>query len=109
MSTDDLTITDALRQADAIELVDKPGHLDPVTASGRIILGPSLWPTTHEPKRLRPFRWEWKVSDHASGQMLDNGWSFTEGWARHRADAAARRIYAERWDKRKAAQAEAER
>jgi hypothetical protein len=79
-------------------------HRDKVTTSGRIIPAPSLWPTKGQPRKAGLLRWEWQVTDEATGEVLDAGRALTEPWAWHKTDAAADRIYQQRL----AAAAEAE-
>lgn len=73
----------------------KVGRRDAVTDSGRIVLGPSLWPS-RDVNRVRVLRWQWKVTDHLTGQLLASGYSLRERWACHRAQVVAGRIFTER-------------
>lgn len=74
----------------------KNGRRDAVTDSGRIILTPSLWPTRHRPRKVGWLRWEWKVTDAETGDVLTSGRAVSERWAWHKSDRAASQIYAQR-------------
>lgn len=100
----DLSVTEALRLAavDAPTLVVRlRSGRDEVTESGRILHGPSLWPTKHV-ERTGRLRYEWTVVDDPSGEVLAKGRAPFEGWAWHRAGVAAARKYNERLAARKA-------
>jgi hypothetical protein len=60
----------------------------------------SLWPDRPPVRRIRPFRWSWRVLDQATGVVMDQGYSARERWAEHRRDVVANRIWASRWEKR---------
>lgn len=97
---DELTATEAIRLAETggsalAERLFNPLR-DAVTASGRIVLGPSLWPTRTKPRRIRAWRWAWLVVDQATGATLDRGWAWTETGAWTKSDRSAHRIYGER-------------
>lgn len=103
--TDELTVTEALRLADTArdELLERlvaatsqPAIREDVTSSGRILLGPSLWPTKHKPRKVGFLRWEWRVTDQSTDEELASGRALTETWAWHKTDAAASRIHSDR-------------
>lgn len=107
---DELTVTEAIKLAetDAAVLAERlfDNRRDAVTASGRIILGPSLWPTRTKPRRIRAWRWAWLVVDQGAGATLDCGWAWTETGAWTKSDRAAQRIYGERLQVLRAAEDE---
>ncbi len=89
----ELTVTEALKLAatDAPTLVVRlRSGRDEVTDSGRILHGPSLWPTKHVVRTGR-LRYEWTIVDDPSGAVLAKGRAPFETWAWHRAGAAAAR------------------
>lgn len=69
---------------------------DRVTTSGRIVHGPSLWPSKGEPRKVGFLRWLWQCTDQASGEVLASGHRPSKTWAWHSQDAAAKRIHDER-------------
>lgn len=97
---DGLTVTEALdlaaRDRDVLLERLRLGPRNHVTDSGRIVHGPSLWPTKPEPTYVRPLRWAWRLLDDATGAELESGYAPTRTWAWHRADAAQKRIHDER-------------
>lgn len=108
---DGLTVTEALdlaaRDRDVLLERLKLTPRDRVTDSGRIIHGPSLYPTrtvTYDKRdhRYQP-HWRWECTDPADCTVLAAGWAFYKSWAEHRAHVVAGRIY----DQRVAAKAKA--
>jgi hypothetical protein len=99
-STDRTDLLAELRQTPP-GVLERPARRDEVTASGRILLGPSLWPTKREPQRVGFLRYRWEIVDNqaAPGEepaVLASGHSPGKKWAWRRADAAQKRIYKER-------------
>lgn len=107
---DELTVTEAMKLAgtDATVLAERLFNplRDQVTASGRIIPGPSLWPTALKPRRVRRGRWVWLVVDQATGATLARGWAWTQTGAWTKSDRAAQRIYGQRLEVLRAAEDE---
>jgi hypothetical protein len=99
----ELTVVEALElAADAPKLVDRLR----VTTSGRIIHGPSLWPTKSHPVKVGFLRWLWSVTDPQTGDVLASGHRPSKPWAWHASEAAAYRIYTERLAAAKATEEE---
>jgi len=93
--TDDLLA--ALRDADHDPHLTRPRKRPDVTDSGRILHGPSLWPTKVKPVRERWLWWRWAVTeqdDHDA--VLRTGHRITERWAWRAEDKASRRIHDQR-------------
>jgi hypothetical protein len=105
----DLDVVEALRlaQTDAAELVHRLRlGWDPVTDSGRILHGPSLWPTKAKPVRERLFWHRWTVhEEHDEDAVLATGHRLTMRGAWRKEGRVQRRIGNER---RAAREAEAE-
>jgi hypothetical protein len=90
------TIEDVIRvHEDAIrktEPVSFGGVSAPLSATARVYRRAGLDVTLYTAHQSRPFApYNWRVSDPATGAVLDSGWSLKAGWAE---DAANRSAYA---------------
>jgi hypothetical protein len=67
--------------------------------TGLVDTGVSLWPTRHQVRKVRAWRWYWYLSDETTGKVVAEGYSLIERWAVYRREVVANQIYSVRWDK----------
>lgn len=85
----ELAKTDAAQLAGRLRMIGP----DTITTSGRIIHGPSLWPSVSKPRRIGWLRYRWECTDDTTGEVLAAGHRPTETWAWHRAEQVRKHIY----------------
>lgn len=77
-----------------IDQTERPG-------TGLVEVQVSRWPTRHQVRKVRAFRWYWYLTDEATGRQLAQGYALRERWAVHRRELVANAIWERRYNKTK--------